>query len=182
MPEQLNIQNVFLVISLFSTVFYILKLCLFMFVGGDMEVDADFDSLHEVDPSFSFFSVQSMLAFFMGFGWVGLAMLTQLKTGTLLSVAAAFVVGIIFMFFSAWLMFLIRKLDKRVKVDLQECVGKVGKAYTAFNPQSEGQVEITINNKLDVLNAFNMSEEKIDAFSQVKVEKVEDNKLYIVKI
>lgn len=182
MPEQLTIQNVFLVISLFSTVFYILKLCLFMFVGGDVEVDADFDSIHDVDPSFSFFSVQSMLAFFMGFGWVGLAMLTQLNAGTLLSVASAFVVGIIFMFVSAWLMFLIRKLDKRIVIDLNECVGKIAKAYTAFNPQSEGQVEITINNKLDILKAVNMTDEKIDAFSQVRVEKVEDNKLYIVKI
>jgi len=182
MPEYLNIQNIFLVISLFSTIFYIIKLCLFMFLGGDVEVQADFDSLSDVDPSFSFFSIQSMLAFFMGFGWVGLFGLTQLKAGILVSLIAAFVMGIIFMFISAWLMYMVKKLDKRIVVDLNETVGTTAKAYTAFKPHGEGQIEITVNNKLDILKAFNMTDEKIDAFAQVKVEKVEDNKLYIIKI
>ncbi len=182
MPEYLSIQNIFLVISLFSTLFYIIKLCLFMFLGGDVEVQADFDSLSDVDTSFSFFSIQSMLAFFMGFGWVGLFGLTQLKAGILVSLIAAFVMGVIFMYVSAWLMFMVKKLDKSIVVDLNKAVGTTGKAYTAFNPHEEGQIEIIINNKLDVLNAINMTDERIEAFAQIKVEKVEDNKLYIIKI
>lgn len=182
MPEYLNLQNIFLVISLFSTIFYIVKMCLFLFLGGDVEVDSDFDSLCDTDPSFSFFSIQSMLAFFMGFGWVGLFALTQLKASILISVICAFFVGIIFMFISAWLMFMVKKLDKRIVVDLNTIVGTTGKAYTLFKPKSEGQIEIVINNKLDILRAINMTDEEIEAFAQIKVEKVEDNKLYIVKI
>lgn len=182
MSEYLNLQNVFLVISLFSTIFYIVKMCLFLFLGGDIEVEADFDSLTDTDPSFSFFSIQSMLAFFMGFGWVGLAALTQFDVGVLVSLVCAFLVGVFFMFLSAWLMLMIKKLDKRIVVDLNTVVGTVGKAYTSFNPKSEGQIEIVVNNKLDIWKAVNLTDEKIEAFAQIKVEKVEDNKLYIVKI
>lgn len=182
MSEYLNLQNVFLVISLFSTIFYIVKMCLFLFLGGDIEVEADFDSLTDTDPSFSFFSIQSMLAFFMGFGWVGLAALTQFDVGVLVSLVCAFLVGVLFMFLSAWLMLMIKKLDKRIVVDFNTVVGTVGKAYTSFNPKSEGQIEIVVNNKLDIWKAVNLTDEKIEAFAQIKVEKVEDNKLYIVKI
>ncbi len=182
MSEYLNLQNIFLVISLSSTIFYIVKMCLFLFLGGDVEVEADFDSLTDTDPSFSFFSIQSMLAFFMGFGWVGLAALTQFNAGVFVSLICAFIVGVLFMFLSAWLMLMIKKLDKRIVVDLNTAVGTTGKAYTSFKPKSEGQIEIVINNKLDILRAINMTDEEIEAFSQIKVEKFEDNKLYIAKI
>lgn len=182
MPDYLTLENIFLVLAVFSTIFYIIKMCLFLFLGGDVEVHADFDTLTDCDPSFSFFSVQSVLAFFMGFGWVGLAALTQFKTGNLISLAAAFVVGLIFMFVSAWLMFMIKKLDKNVKIDLNDYVGTVGRAYTAFKPNSSGQIEITINDKLSVLDAVNLSDEEINAFMPVKIEKYENNTIYIIKV
>ena len=181
MPEYINLENIFLVVSVFSTIFYILKMLIFLFIGGDMEVQADFDTLCDADPSFNFLSVQSVLAFFMGFGWFGLTALTQLKAGVVLSFVLALIFGLFIMFISAWLMFLVNKLNKRVVINLEECVGTVGKAYTDLNPHSEGQIEITINNKLEIMNALNITDEKIDAFTQVKVEKVENNILYVVK-
>ncbi|MBR5555105.1 hypothetical protein IKU74_03725 [bacterium] len=182
MPEQLDIRNVFMVVSLFSTACYILKLCLYMVVGGDMEVDIDFDSLHEVDTSFTFFSIQSMLAFFMGFGWCGLTALNYLNVGSKLAIVVGVVTGLFFMWFSAWLMFNIKKLNKTIVVNVEELVGKTGKAYTTFEPNSDGRIEITLNNKLSILDATNLSEEKIDSFSEIKVEKVENKKIYITKL
>ena len=64
---------------------------------------------------------------------------------------------------------------------LEECVGQQGKAYTDIQPNSEGKIEIVINKKLVVVEAISLCEEKIDAFSQIKVEKVENNKLYVNK-
>ena len=76
----------------------------------------------------------------------------------------------------------IKKLNKKVIIELKELEGKEGKAYTTFEPKSGGQIEINLNNKLTILNAESLSDEKNEAFSQIKVEKVENNIVYIVKI
>ena len=182
MPEFMNITNRFLAVGIFATVFYILKICLFLFTGGDVEVHSDFTSLSDTDTSFDFISIQSILAFLMGFGWAGLACYTQFNLGTVISCIFAFTFGLIFMFLSAYLMFLIKKLDKKEKIDLQNFVGTVGRAYTSFKPQSQGQIEITLNEQLTVVDAFNMTDEEINAFMPVKIEKIEDNKIYIVRV
>ncbi len=182
MSEFLTIENIFWTLAVFSTVLYILKLLVFLVVGGDMEVDANFDSITEVETSFTFLSVQSILAFLMGFGWCGISAIMQFSVSTQIALAIALLCGFVCMYVSAWLMFSIKKLNKRVVTDINELVGKEGKAYTAIEPNALGQIEISLNNKLTILAAVNVSAEKIEAFAPVKVEKVEDKKIYVVKI
>ena len=182
MPEFITFEHVLWTIALFSTVLFLLKLVIFAFVGGDMELEIDFDSITEADTSFGFFSVQSILAFFMAFGWCGWAALNYLNLGSKLALVIAVVTGLFFMWFSAWLMFSIKKLNKKIVIDINELIGKTGKAYTTFEPKAEGKIEISLNNKLSILDATNLSEEKIESFSKIKVEKIEDKKIYVVKI
>ena len=179
MPDTMNLSNIFAAIGIFATVFFIIKLILFSFLGGDVEVDANFDTITETDVSFNFISIQSLLAFFMGFGWSGLACIVNFNTGIKTAIPAAIFAGAAFMFLTAYLTFLMKKLNKNIKVDINELKGKKGKSYRAIEPKSEGQIEIILNNKLSFLDAFNDSEEKIEAFSQVVVEKIENNKIYI---
>ena len=181
MDFEFNLYNVLVFTSIFSTILYILKTLLFLFAGGDVEIDADFDSVTETDTSFNFLSVQSILAFFMGFGWSGLTCLVQLHTSGKIAVIAAFIVGLIFMFLSAYLMLCVRKLNKTIKVDYNELTGSTGKAYNSFSPNGKGQIEIILNKQLTILEATNISNENIEAFSQIKVVKVEDNNIYITK-
>ena len=181
MAEYLTIENSFLVLALFSTIFYIIKLCLFFFLGGDVEVHAEFDTMGECDPSFNFLSLQSILAFLMGFGWVGLAALTQFNTSILVAVIFAVVVGLFFMFMSAWLMLMIKKLDKNIKIDMNDYIGTVGRTYTAFKPHGEGQIEVTINKQLSVLKAYNDTDEEIHSFTEIKISRFENNMIYIVR-
>ena len=61
-----NLWQVYYYIALFSTILFVLKLLLFNLFGGGSEVFADFNMEIDTDPSFNFFSVQSILAFFMG--------------------------------------------------------------------------------------------------------------------
>ncbi len=182
MFENLNLQQAFFWISLVSTVLFVLKMVIFLLFGGDSEVDTNFDSFSDADPSFSFFSIQSILSFFMGLGWMGLLLIKQSTINPLLTLVIAFVSGVLFMFATAYLMFCIKKLNHNVKVNLNDYVGTLGKAYTSFNPNAEGQIEVVINKKLEIMPAINITEEKIEAFSIIKIEKVENNKLYIVKI
>ena len=61
MSEIISLENILWTIAVFSTVLYVLKLLVFMLVGGDIEVDADFDSITEVETSFTFLSPNSFV-------------------------------------------------------------------------------------------------------------------------
>jgi membrane protein implicated in regulation of membrane protease activity len=176
-----NFGMIYYYIAMFATILFVIKLVLFATVGGDAEVAADFNSEIDTDCSFNFISIQSVIAFFMGFGWMGYAALKQFDLSQLITFGLAFVVGVVFMFVTAYLMFLVKKLEKKVKKDKTTAVGQVGKAYTKFLPQSTGQVEVEINGQLSVVEAKNDSDEEINAFELVKVTKVVDEILYIQK-
>lgn len=178
-----NPWKVYYYIAIFSTILFIFKLILFSFTGGgESEVIADFNTETDTDPSFGFFSFQSITAFFMGFGWMGYAALTQFSFGHKMSFLLAFAVGFMFMFMSATLMFLAKKLEKKVTNDKADALNKIGKAYTSFHPDSNGQIEIEINGKLQVANAVNKTKESINSFDLVRVVKVQNDLLYIEKV
>lgn len=177
-----GIEQIYFYLGIFSTALFILKLAIFMLAGGDIEVETDFDSMAETDVAFNFLSVQSILAFFMGFSWMGLTALTKLNTSETISILIALAVGVAFMLGTAYLMFIIRKLEHKTGSDLSNCVGTIGKAYTEFQSKGEGQIEATINKKLVIMDATSVCEEKIEAFSEIKIEKVENNRLYINKV
>lgn len=170
-------------IAVFATILFAIKLALFTITGGDgSEVVADFNSEVDTDVSFNFISVQSILAFLMGFGWMGFAGLKQFEFGQIQNLSVAVVVGFLFMLITSGLMFFVKKLEKNVKKDINTALNKIGKAYTKFDPHASGQIEIEINEQLMVVDAINDSDEDINAFEEVKVIKIENNKLYIEKL
>lgn len=170
-------------IAIFATIIFTIKLILFTITGGDgTEVSTDFTSEVDTDFSFNFLSVQSVLAFFMGFGWMGYAGIHQFKLSNWAAFGVAFAVGIAFLLGSAFLMFGVKKLEKNVKKDNSKALNQTGKAYTDFAPKGSGQVEIDINEQLSVVDAVNNTEEEIKAFEMVKVVKVENDLLYIEKV
>lgn len=178
-----NVLKIYFYIAVFATILFVLKLIIFSLFGGDSEVHADFNSEVDTDASFNFISIQSILAFLMGFGWMGYTCIRQIGIESqLISFAISFAVGLGFMFLNAYLMFLVKKLEKRVVRDKNTSVGHIGKAYTAFSPNAAGQIEIEICGKLSVENAMNATDEEIAAFEQVKVVKVADDLLYIEKV
>lgn len=168
-------------LAIFSTLVFAIKLVLFTITGGDSEVIADFNSEIDTDCSFNFVSIQSVLAFFMAFGWMGYAGLKQFGFSHVVNVLVAILVGLAFMAGTAFLMFSVRKLEKNVKKDYTTALNKIGKAYTHFAPNAEGQIEIEINEQLSVVNAINTTNEEIKAFTPIKVVKIENETLFIEK-
>ena len=169
-------------IAIFSTIIFAIKLVLYMFSGVDTEVVTDFNTETDTDVSFNFFSIQSILAFFMGFGWMGLAGIKQFGMTTPQHLTIAILVGLVFMALTSGLFFWAKKLEKVVKKDKNTAINKTGKAYTNFGPGGNGQIEIDINGQLTVSEAINDSDEEIKAFENIKVKKVEDDKFYIEKV
>lgn len=181
MPDYITLNNIFLWLGLIGTLLYVIKTIMFMFGGGDMEVETDFDSMSDTDTSFHFISLQAILAFCMGFGWAGLAAHVNFGLSGIISIIIAFVSGLLFMLFNAYLFYAVKKLDHVVKVDLKELVGKTGNAYTSFEANGNGQIQIEINKRLSIYDAINISDVKINSFEVIKVTKIEDNKIYIEK-
>ena len=176
------LTSTFYYIALFSTILFVLKMILFAFTGGDAEVFSDFNTEFEAETSFNFLSIQSILAFLMGFGWIGLAVLNQWKLPTAIAVSSGAIFGLILMFLSSYLMLAIKKLNKNIRKDYKACIGKEAKTYTAFKAQGEGQIEVVINGKLSVEKAKNISDNEIDAFTQITITDYKDNTFYIEKI
>lgn len=177
-----NAWQYYYYLAWFTTVFFVIKLIIFSVFGGDgSEVSGDFNTEFDGDPSFNFISLQSILAFLMGFGWMGYTCLKEFELSQLITLLCAIGVGLIFMFITAFLMFSVRKLEKNVKKDKTTALEKIGKAYTDFAPKGQGRVEIEINEQLTVADAVNNTEEEIKAFDAIKVVKVENELLYIEK-
>lgn len=174
-----NLLAIFYYIAIFSTLVFVIKTLIFAFTGGDSEVFADFNTEFETETSFDFISIQSILAFFMGFGWMGFTCMKQFTYGAKLSLLLAFLFGLVLMFVSAYLMFLVKKLNKKVIKNYADCVGKLAKTYTSFAPNSEGQIEVLVNNRLSIEPAVNNSDKQIEAFKEVRVIKYENKKFYI---
>ena len=63
---------VYLVLALVGTVFFVLRLFVDLFFGGDSDFDTGDHFDGSTDASFSFFSLLSILAFFMGLSWIGI--------------------------------------------------------------------------------------------------------------
>ena len=174
----ITVEMSYFYIACFATLLFVIKLALYSFTGGDSDVDG-VDGGVETDVSFSFFSIQSVLAFLMGFGWLGLAGIKQWHMSNLNSALIAAIFGFLMMTLSTYLMFCLKKLGKTVQKDDSACVGKMAKAYTSFAPNGSGQVEIDFNGQLSIENAINATDREIKSFSEVKVVKFEDNKLFI---
>ena len=177
-----NFVQIYYYVAIFATILFVIKLAIFTIVGGGTEVSGDFNTEFDTDTSFSFLSFQSVLAFLMGFGWMGYAGLKQLGWSQLNSLLAALGVGILFMLVSAALMFSVRKLEKNVKKDKTTAIGKTGKAYTSFDANGNGKVEIEIAGQLSVVDAYNMTDAPINSFDMVEVVGVKDNLLQVVKV
>ena len=167
-------------LAVIMTAFFLVKLVIFSLFGMD---DGEGDLVGtDVDEGFNFISLQSIIAFLMGFGWMGYAALKSFNMNQLATFGSAFGVGLIFMLGTAYLMMLVKKLEKTVKKDKTTAIDKVGKAYTDFAPNGQGRIEIEVNGQLTVAEAINNTDTEIKSFEAVKVVKVENDLLYIEKV
>lgn len=189
-------EPVFMVAAIIGVTGYAISIVL-MFMGSD-GTDAftsDASEMGEIiaaeghaadhpssEAAFKIFSVQSVLAFLMGFGCFGLVMRVSWGAPSLMVYPVAFVLGGLAMFLSAFLAAQIRKLDHVVKRDLYPNLGQVGKVYTQI-PAAEkgvGQVQITAGGQLRTINAVSKGA-AIKSFKEVEVVGVKDQSTIIVR-
>ncbi|MEM7645945.1 MAG: hypothetical protein AAF203_03455 [Pseudomonadota bacterium] len=181
MTEAFNNEPIYAVMALIGTTLFVLK-TLMLFVGGDTDSDldgADLDDPAHVDgaETFTLVSIQSILAFFMGTGWIGLACREEWKLDSMTSLIYAGLFGVAMMLLSSFLTMKIKGLNAipENKID-RKAIGLTGRAYTNIPEKGEGtgQVEITINGKQQILQASSGAG-SIKAFDTVEVVFVDDS-------
>lgn len=172
---------VYLVMALVGTTFFVLRLLLALFLGGDADVDTGLEAAAATDASFSFFSLLSILAFFMGAGWMGLTCRVDWDMNSLASAASAAGFGFAMMSLASGLMLYARRLNQTIEYDLQTAVGKTGRVYLTVPAKGEGrgQVEVDVSGRRKVLDAAS-SDGKFTQFTSVRIESVRDDGTLIV--
>lgn len=178
--DPVTMQSVFWYSAIIGTIVFLLKIVL-PTVGGT-EITGDFTSIADTDASFHLLTIESIAAFFMSFGWIGWVGFTQMHIELKVAMLIAVIFGLLGFFLFAWLLSLVKKMEQTVEYDLTTLVDKVGKAYLHFEPKGSGKIQIEFNDKLETMSAMNNSDIEIEAFSQVKVVKVENNVIYVEKI
>ncbi|MGD2086014.1 MAG: hypothetical protein PVH61_07510 [Candidatus Aminicenantes bacterium] len=199
------IEKVFLISALLGGAIFVVRLILFFIGMGHHGVDADagFDGdvghvgdvghdvgdahgdLHghaaETESSFKFISLQSITAFFMMFGLVGLALSRQGKWPTTLSVFGAVAAG----FFSVWVMGKLLNamaaLQSEGTLDIRNAIGQEGTVYLRIPATGKGVVQITVQDNLRELTAVSQDKTEIKTGERVVVEDVTGGNILVVK-
>lgn len=148
---------------LFQTVLLILGL------DGHGAMDMDVDGNFEHDMG-GVLSVRTVTAFFAGFSWTGVATI-QAGWSMPLAILASVVVGTTFMAGVFFLMRGLYGLRASGTLDYANAVGAVGTVYLPIPPAmaSTGQVEVMIQGRLCVVQAFTRSEQALANRTRVRV-------------
>lgn len=146
-------------------------------VDVDADVDADADS--SSDTSFKFLSMQSLTAFFMIFGLIGLALL-KANLHVLLTLLGGSLAGFSTAWLLGWLFAKLRQLQSDGTIRIKNAIGEKGSVYLTIPPKGSGQVQITIQGSLKVYDAISEDGKKIPTGEQIKVIGVENNQTLVV--
>lgn len=173
---------VYLVMALVGTTFFVLRLLFALFFGGDGDIDGGLDVDVHTDAAFGFFSLLSILAFFMGAGWMGLTCRVDWQMGSLASAAAAAGFGFGMMALASGLMFTARRLNQTVDYDLATAVGRTARVYMTVPEKGggTGRVEVDVSGRRKVLEAISAGD-RLEAFSSVRVLSVRDDGILVVE-
>ncbi len=152
-------------------------------MGGDAG-DAHFDAHHHAhDDStgvFKFFSLLSIMAFFMGAGWMGFAARVDWGFNGFISAVLSIGFGTVAMSLAAGMAFAMRRLNKTSKYDPAGCVGSIGQVYLTIPPkgQGQGQVKVTFGGTSRIVSATSNGP-SIAAFQAVKIISAQANVLLV---
>ncbi len=147
-------------------------------LGGDGAVDFDIDLDIDLEMNadhpgmeFGILSIQSISAFFMGYGWIGFAAYRFLSVGFTGAAVIAVVAGVGVAWFMVYMLRSFLKLQNNTNVSISQAVGLVGEVYVSVPPSGEGKGEIilVINQSQHNYFAIQEGEEQIATHTRVRV-------------
>lgn len=178
-----------------ATALFVLKM-VFSFIGGAMD-HGDFDvagGAGDVDvhdggmPAdhgsfsvFTFFSLQSLLAFFMGMGWMGVVAGEQWGFDPTPTLLLSLAFGTFLLALNGVVMLFIRRLHSEAHYDLQTSKGRIGRVYMNIPAKGEGtgQVEVNVSGQRKIVRALSHGP-AIASFTEVRILDIIDGQSVLV--
>lgn len=170
-------HSVYLFCAVVGGGFFVLKTIMLLGLGiGDADHVGGSDGDHaDSTDNFHVLSLQSVLAFFMGFGLMGLVGVNDWQLDSWLTLLLAICFGACLLLLNSWLFFQLRRLDSSSKVDFQTALGAEGRVYLTIHSGKTGQVEVQVSGKKMIVAARAAGDEEIPSFTPVKVTKVDES-------
>lgn len=156
-----------------GTVYFVVQFAMGQ-LGGDLDLDGDgtpdlADGDHGTDVRL--ISLQTLSAFAMGSGWMGLAALNLTEVGF----GGAALIAVLSGIGAAWLLvFMLRsllKLQSSGNVRLSQAVGQTGRVYIEVPPKNtgRGRVQVNIQGRAVELSAVQHGDEPITSRTPIRV-------------
>ncbi|MCA9297684.1 MAG: NfeD family protein [Phycisphaerales bacterium] len=144
----------FTVPAIVATIYFCLRMGLmFMGAGGfDADADVDIDADLDIDTAdgdasteaFTFFSLQAIAAFLMGFGWGGFASMLSFDGRFMTSLVVGMAVGVFNWFLMGWLTRYLLHLQSSGNISISDAVGQEGKVYLSVPAEGKGLGRVTV--------------------------------------
>ncbi len=156
---------------------------------AEFEGDVDDSDINDADRAgktkrrrFRLFTIRSIIAFFMVFGWVGVACVYS-KLNTPVTIGIAFASGLGMMFIIALLMHLLFSMEESGNIDINNAVNCEGKVYLPIPAEYSGvgKVQIKIQSSLQEMDAITVGE-KLPTGTKIKVIGIVKGKLLVERI
>lgn len=176
--------QVFYAIGIVSSLILLAQMVLVL-IGFDHDLsagDADMTGAAEHPGGLHILSVRTVVAFFVGFGWTGVIAL-QNNLSLAATVILSVLVGGLFMLIVYYVMKSLHGMRDSGTLDYKNAIGKVGTVYLPIPPNRSGpgQIEIQIQGRLMVVQAYTASGQKIANHAKVKVVELVDPQTLLVE-
>jgi len=172
-------QQIFWGISIVSSIIFGIQL-LMTLMGFDSGADTDVSEI-DLDGEFSLFSLRSIVAFLLFFGWTGVMVL---RGGGSLTKAITLggLAGTVAMVIIAYLLYQMYKMEESGTVSLTSAIGQEGEVYIPIPRElnGKGKIQIKVENKLMELTAVT-NHNKISTGKKVKVLDVLEKNILLVE-
>ena len=150
-------------------------------IGGDHADGSGHEGLDNSDLCFHYISIQGLTAFFMMFGWVGLALVYESGFPAWIATAGGMAAGVL----TVWILAQMFRFASGLQCDgtmrVRRALGSGGTVYLRIPAEGTGQVQVEIDGRLHVRDAISSKKEEIKTGEQITVVWVQDNGVLIVE-
>lgn len=186
-------QQIFACIAVPSTLILLIQTVLLLIgLGGggdgdadgdlDGDLDGDADGMDGGDDGLALFSVRGIMSMLAVMGWSAMALL-ETSLPSFISILIAVVLGVLMLFFMAYVMKLIYKLQNSGNIDIGNAVGKMAQVYIPIPPSGtgSGKVHLTIQEQYCEFGAMTTAADKIKTGAYVRVVAVDEAGMLVVE-
>ena len=178
--------SVFYGIGLISLLVVVIQMLMTLFgfdadgLGGDVNLDVgDIDS----GTGIGLFSLQTLGAFFLGFGWMGVAAISN-GASIMIGVLMAALCGVCAMLAMFYMIKALLRLQSNGNLDYSSVIGQEGKVYVTLPGNDEdggGQIEIMIQGRLTTASARKHSEGPLKPGQRVRITALDGPTSFVVE-